>query len=103
MQIFLADKNITDLHSLDETLTAFLSLDALKSDMEGFRDEIIEYYLQDENVGPGEGGEGMFTFRSVPPWGVFVNQSTCSAVVDVVFLSCVYFSWLVVYFNLNKI
>lgn len=57
VQIFLADKDITDLQSLDATLTDFLSLGALRSDMESFRDEIIEYYLQDDGVGAG-GGDG---------------------------------------------
>lgn len=55
VQIFLADKNINDLQTLNETLTNFLSLDALKSDMESFRDEIIEYYLQDGGVGGADG------------------------------------------------
>lgn len=46
VQIFLGDKDIRDLASLDAVLSDFLSLDALRSDMESFRDEIIEYYMQ---------------------------------------------------------
>ena len=58
MQIFLQDKDIPNLASLDAILRDFLSLDALRSDMESFRDEIIEYYMQDDGAG-GEGeGEG---------------------------------------------
>eukprot|EP01032_Pedospumella_encystans_P019429 gene19429-22088_t len=58
VQIFLQDKDIPDLASLDAILRDFLSLDALRSDMESFRDEIIDYYMQDDGAG-GEGeGEG---------------------------------------------
>ena len=58
MQIFLQDKDIPDLASLDAILRDFLSLDALRSDMESFRDEIIEYYMQDDGAGGEGGGEG---------------------------------------------
>jgi len=46
VQIFLGDKDIQDLASLDAVLSDFLSLEALRSDMESFRDEIIDYYMQ---------------------------------------------------------
>lgn len=58
MQIFLQDKDIPDLASLDAILRDFLSLDALRSDMESFRDEIIEYYMQDDS-GAGVDGDGV--------------------------------------------
>lgn len=58
MQIFLQDKDIPDLASLDAILRDFLSLEALRSDMESFRDEIIEYYMQDDGAGGEAEGEG---------------------------------------------
>jgi hypothetical protein len=55
VEIFLADKEIHDLDGLDACLTDFLSLAELRADMESFRDEIVEYYMQDDVA--QEGGE----------------------------------------------
>jgi hypothetical protein len=56
VEIFLADKEIHDLDGLDACLSDFLALAELRADMESFRDEIVEYYLQDD-VPQEEGGE----------------------------------------------
>ncbi len=40
--MILADKEIADLESLDESLLEILQLDQLRIDMELFRDQIIQ-------------------------------------------------------------
>lgn len=57
VQIYLSDKQLPDLDALDAHLREFLSLAELRADMESFRDEIIEYYLQDEQM-PAVAEEG---------------------------------------------
>lgn len=59
VELYLQDKDVSDLDALDSHLVAFLSLPELRSDMESFRDEIMEYYLQDEGDGQQlEGADG---------------------------------------------
>jgi hypothetical protein len=60
VEIYLSDKDVSDLDGLDAVLTEFLSLPELRADMESFRDEIMHYYLSEEGgdqLGEEQGGD----------------------------------------------
>jgi hypothetical protein len=60
VEIYLSDKDVSDLDGLDTVLTEFLSLPELRADMESFRDEIMHYYLSEEGgdqLGEEQGGD----------------------------------------------
>lgn len=46
MEIFLSDKQIPDLETLDDVLLEVLQLEQLRIDMEAIRDDLIHQYRQ---------------------------------------------------------
>ncbi|KAJ1442276.1 hypothetical protein B484DRAFT_414866 [Ochromonadaceae sp. CCMP2298] len=54
--LFLADKRLNSVQDLDHYLGEFLGLEAVRGDMEVFRDELMEYYAHVEEEVGEDGG-----------------------------------------------
>jgi hypothetical protein len=59
VNIFLADKDISNLESLDEQLLAILRLDQLREDFEAIRDEMVAELLESIDEVEPEQDDGM--------------------------------------------
>ena len=78
MEIFLSDKQIPDLETMDDVLLEVLQLEQLRLDMESIRDDLIHQYRQYQENEEPQGSNYRYSLANYTPKDAIIMQNNFS-------------------------